>query len=99
MDEAAKLAASEKDKKWEDDLWSDDEGPKTAPSTEASGDKRAADPDAWEGLATGIQTMSRKRRKPDGKLLDDLNRSLADSSEDTLRTCLSQLARVDAIMA
>eukprot|EP00310_Coccolithus_braarudii_P025822 CAMPEP_0183360826 /NCGR_PEP_ID=MMETSP0164_2-20130417/56097_1 /TAXON_ID=221442 /ORGANISM="Coccolithus pelagicus ssp braarudi, Strain PLY182g" /LENGTH=254 /DNA_ID=CAMNT_0025535263 /DNA_START=26 /DNA_END=793 /DNA_ORIENTATION=+ len=95
MEEAAKFAASEKDKKWEDDLWSDDEDDDAGPSEPAVGSKRAEPKSQDEG----IELSSRKRRKPDGKLLADLNRSLMDSSEDTLRACLAQLARADVNMA
>uniref|UniRef100_A0A7S0JC09 Uncharacterized protein n=1 Tax=Calcidiscus leptoporus TaxID=127549 RepID=A0A7S0JC09_9EUKA len=100
MAEAATLAATEKDKKWEDDLWSDEDDAEAAPSEETGGNKRAAAPQELDELAASVQmAKSRKRRKPDGKLLADLNRSLADSSEETLRACLSQLARADVSMA
>lgn len=103
--EAAEAAMKrEKDKRWEDDLWSDDEegAPAPAPAAPAAtssaaasaGGKRSA-----EGGGRGEDELTKraKRAKPSASQLAQLDRSLKDASEDSLRACLSQMAAADEV--
>ena len=106
--EAEKARAKDGDgKRWEDDLWSDDEEESgarggaasaagaAAGSAATSAAKRAA-PAADGGVGGGA--AKRQRTKPSPALLAQLDRSLKDGSEDTLRACLSQIASADETM-
>uniref|UniRef100_A0A7S3B649 Uncharacterized protein n=1 Tax=Haptolina ericina TaxID=156174 RepID=A0A7S3B649_9EUKA len=102
MKASAEAAKRESEKNWEGDLWSDDEGDTTAAAAAAAtatgaGDsaKHARDE---EGMAEAC-APPRKKRKPDSKLQLQLRQSLADSSEDTLRACLTQITMADADLA
>ena len=96
MEAAAAAAKQPQNKRWEDDLWSDDEegapapAPAPAPASSASG-KRPAD----SSLDNGDAARRAKRVKPSASLLAQLDRSLKDASEDSLRACLNQLASAD----
>ena len=99
---AEKAAAQDKERKWEDDLWSDDEeaaaderggGGSAAPAA-SSGAKRAAPSDEPGGGAS-----KRARRKPGAAVAAQLDRSLKDASEDSLRACLGQIAMADDELA
>ena len=106
---AEKAVAESKEKKWEDDLWSDDDddapaksngqgdggGRGGAPAASSAAPKRAppaADDD-------GGRAPKRARRKPGVGLTAQLDRSLKDASEDSLRACLGQVALADEEMA
>lgn len=104
--EAAEAAVKQhKERRWEDDLLdSDDEqgapsasasagGPSSAPQgSSVAGIKRPAD----SNDAIGAEELRRtKRIKPGPSLLAQLDRSLKDASEDSLRACLSQIAAAD----
>ena len=94
MEAAAEAAAKDKGKRWEDDLWSDDDDtPAHAPGSavpNTAGDKRSAP--SLENEASGVK---RQRLKPNASLLAQLDRSLKDASEDTLRACLGQIAMAE----
>lgn len=109
---AAEMAAKkETEKRWEDDLWSDDdekgEGGGAGKGGEGgeAGSKRAAPPPSAGAAGSGDGddalelAAKRRRRKPGAALLSQLDRSLKDASEDTLRACLQQLASVDEDLA
>lgn len=106
--QAAEAAvAKTKEKNWEDDLWSDDDeqddaknpaagsgaGSSKAPAAAAAGSKRAGDEDV------GGSSAKRPRRKPSASLVAQLDRSLKDASEDSLRACLGQIASSDEELA
>jgi tetratricopeptide (TPR) repeat protein len=90
-----------KDKKWEDDLWSDDDEASGQPRTHCStagasssvGSKRANAAGVADEADVAVKRA--KRPKPGASLLAQLDRSLKDASEDSLRACLSQLASAD----
>jgi hypothetical protein len=93
---AEEAAAQSKKKNWEADLWSDDEdeaGGDAAVGAAASsaGTKRAAPEDDDVPIAS----TKRVRRKPSAALAAQLDRSLKDASEDSLRACLGQMAMAD----
>ncbi|KAL1518523.1 hypothetical protein AB1Y20_002812 [Prymnesium parvum] len=94
MRAVAELAKKEPEKNWENDLWSEEEEEEPQSATSSNAKRNAAE--------AGVDEASKKRKranKPDEKLLQQLKRSLADSSEDTLRACLTQLSSVDAEVA
>ena len=100
MEAAAAAAAQEKEKRWEDDLWSDDEAPpagehgaeaRSTPAV-AAGDKRAAGTSSEGVSGADAVGAKRARQKPSASLLAQLDRSLKDASEDSMRACLAQMA-------
>ena len=100
--EAEEKLKNHKDKKWEDDLWSDDDEasgqPRTAHSSTAEasssvGSKRTNTAGVADEADVAVKRA--KRPKPGASLLAQLDRSLKDASEDSLRACLSQLASAD----
>ena len=100
---AEQAAKDDKEKKWEDDLWSDDEEGAPAPASSNGGGgagasgatKRAAPEAAADEEAMAVAPPKKARRKPDATLVAQLDRSLKDASEDSLRACLGQLAMAD----
>ena len=96
LQHAERLITSEEEKNWEDDLWSDeednlpsvDERSRTIPA--ASGSKRAVD-----DCEASRASVGKRRKKPAASLMAELDRSLKDASEDTLRACLAQISRAD----
>ena len=95
-----KAAAESKEKKWEDDLWSDDEeeskGESSKTAAAASSAKRAVPDSELAGMAPSAK---RSRRKPSASVVAQLDRSLKDASEDSLRACLGQIAMADEDVA
>ena len=112
--EAAVAKAKERrweDDLWSDD---DDEGGAGAAAKRTRGDganaagsarsgggaaKRPAADDFFEGMAAADGSSKRARRKPGAALLAQLDRSLKDASEDSLRACLGQIASSDEDLA
>ena len=105
---AEKAVAESKEKKWEDDLWSDDDDDAAKPcSSRATGGgaggtaplaaaKRAAPAeDNGDDDGGGTRAPKRARRKPGAGMVAQLDRSLKDASEDSLRACLGQIAMAD----
>ena len=103
MEAAAEAARKHTDKRWEDDLWSDEED---APDGGGGGGGKHAAAGNGKSAAAGASSVAepaaddvcgRKtaRRKPSAALLAQLDRSLKDASEDTLRACLAQIAGAD----
>ena len=104
--------AKTKEKNWEDDLWSDDDDEGVGAAVEWRRRRRssaaaaggnaarhlaaAPDDDGDDGSAHGVK---RPRRKPSASLVSQLDRSLKDASEDSLRACLGQIAASDEALA
>ena len=99
MEAAAAAAATDKEKRWEDDFWSDDEAPPGEHSAETAaakaGHKRAAVAPPEDFSAGDTGGAKRTRRRPSASLLAQLDRSLKDASEDSMRACLAQIAGAD----
>ena len=108
---AEKAVAESKERKWEDDLWSDDEEAPPAPpkgkvsggggaassSSSAAAHKRTLDGD--DDDLSGARAPKQARRKPSAAVSAQLDRSLKDASEDSLRACLGQVAMADSDIA
>jgi tetratricopeptide (TPR) repeat protein len=97
--EAARKAAEE-GKDWEQDLWSDDDEPADAKQPPASssggggGGARAAPSDELAPSASCAAPL-----RASSKLSHELDRSLADASEETMRSALRALGQADAALA
>lgn len=95
---AEEMLKKHKEKRWEDDLWSDEDEPNgqpqtaQAPAASASSSAGAKRTNAEEAE---LAVKRVKRTKPGASLLAQLDRSLKDASEDSLRACLSQMASAD----
>ena len=112
---AEAAVAKTKEKNWEDDLWSDDDdegvgkqassngGGGGGSSAAAAGGKRGAPPGSGafddDGDDCSAHGVKRPRRKPSASLVSQLDRSLKDASEDSLRACLGQIAASDEALA
>ena len=73
-------------------------GAKAAAASSSAGSKRAAaaegdDDDGFAGVGGGAKRA--RRKKPGAALAAQLDRSLKDASEDSLRACLGQIALAD----
>ena len=107
----AKAAAKAKEKQWENDLWSDDDddeqpqpkkakhagGGGSAAASAGASSKRGGDDDG--AMDSSSSAPRRSKSKPGAALLAQLDRSLKDASEDSLRACLGQVASSDADLA
>jgi len=102
---AERAAKEDKEKNWENDLWSDDDddgdaakgsagGSAAAGASSSAGTKRSAEEQSSDAVAP-----KRARRKPSREMVAQLDRSLKDASEDSLRACLGQIAMADDELA
>jgi tetratricopeptide (TPR) repeat protein len=97
--EGAEVAvAKSKERQWENDLWSDDEDAQPQPKRSRT-DSRDASSSAQHGDVDPVDGAPRRKSKPGAALLAQLDRSLKDASEDSLRACLGQLANADEAVA
>ena len=95
-----------------DDLWSDDddEGVEAASSNGGGGGGSSAAAAGAARRATGSGAFDddgddcsahgvKRPRRPSASLVSQLDRSLKDASEDSLRACLGQIAASDEALA
>lgn len=97
---AAEAAKKDKEKDWEQDLWSDEEEKKEAEDNDNEDGAQWYGTGASKRDTAGSTTAPQpKRRKASAQVSHQLERSVADASLDSLRACLLQLGKADALLA